>query len=256
MTEQEDKILRDAAGRNGGAVLSVPDGEQLRHCKSRLLNVREDGLLLQAVVEHRELVDPLIGSPQDCLVAFKDGLQKVGFVTRILEAVPQWQLDPTTSVDALLLALPKQIKVVQRRAFYRAKVAADSGLQVRVWQIEEWAYLKDAPARNQEISCEVHNISVGGLGVRLIARPGNPPLTSAQRLRIQLKLADQTLIMEGRLRDRPNSVNENSIVTGIVFKKLERDVEGRQILSHITNLIGNLQREELRLLRVKAVQLI
>jgi hypothetical protein len=36
---------------------------------------------------------------------------------------------------------------------------------------------------------------------------------------------------------------------GIEFKKLESDLEGRQLLAKLNELVGNLQRDEIRRLR-------
>ena len=99
----------------------------------------------------------------------------------------------------------------------------------------------------QEIDCEVRDISLGGLGVTFKGEDGAPPKVSqADRLRISLSYNEISLLMEGRMR-APHGEQEKDILrAGIQFKKLENDLEGRQNLAHLTRIVGELQREEVR----------
>ena len=69
-----------------------------------------------------------------------------------------------------LLEFPERIKKLQRRQHYRVGVPKGFKLSVRVWVIADRAYIKDVPPRNQEMTCEVVDVSVGGLGVRLTGK--------------------------------------------------------------------------------------
>jgi len=250
MATNEDKLLREAIARNGGAVLSLPSAGMLRHCKSRFLAEHEGGVLIEAAPDHRVLVQTMIDSGEHGIVSFKSGVYKVVFGSRILREVPQWKISEATLVDALLLQFPTEIKAIQRRAFYRAKVLSQSGLSARVWRIPEKAYLKENPTSHQEVLCELRDLSVGGMGVRLFTKDeSNPKISTADRLRVVFKTTDDSLILEGRMREPKGPPVDGSIFTGIAFKNLETNMEGRQNLAILTRLVGELQREELRQFR-------
>jgi c-di-GMP-binding flagellar brake protein YcgR len=248
MTEEDDKLLRDAIARNKCAVLSLPIDGTLRHCKSRFLAEHEGGILLEAAAGHEELVQSLMAANQDCFVCFKKGFDKLAFVTKIARMEPQWPLSETAKVDALLVSYPADIKTLQRRSSYRARVPADYSLRVRLWTVADWAYINDVPPRNQEVTLELRDLSVGGIGVRLPGKDGQSPRISINdRLRIQLTFGVESVILEGRMRQPAVDPRDASrLITGISFKKLEANIEGRQALSLLTQIVGDLQREELR----------
>jgi len=251
MASDEDKLVRDAAARNGGAVLSLPSAGMLRHCKSRFLAEYEGGILIEAVPEQRILIQTMIDSGERAIVSFKNGVYKVVFGSRILRNVPEFRVNALAAVDALLLEFPQEIKAIQRRTCYRARVSTDSALSARVWRIAERAYLKDNPMSAQEVLCELRDLSVGGMGVRFFTKDGSPPkISAADRLRILFKMGDETLILEGRMRESKTPPEGGSMITGISFKKLEASIEGRLHMASLTRLVGELQRDELRQFRL------
>jgi hypothetical protein len=75
-------------------------------------------------------------------------------------------------------------------------------------------------------------------------------VTEADRLRIQLNYQDHDLLMEGRLREPQSTPQQDAIRSGIRFKLMQDDLEGRQTMATLTRIIGELQREELRRLRI------
>ena len=58
------------------------------------------------------------------------------------------------------------------------------------------------------------------------------------------------MILEGRMRNPFAPPDGDTIITGIQFKKLENDLEGRKVMSQLTRLLGELQREEIRRMRL------
>jgi hypothetical protein len=64
-------------------------------------------------------------------------------------------------------------------------------------------------------------------------------------MRIQLKCGDEEVLVEARMIHQ-RLVGENMLAAGVNFKKLEKDLEGRQMLSKLTSIVGRLQREEIQ----------
>jgi c-di-GMP-binding flagellar brake protein YcgR len=251
MADKNVEMLLQAVARNQGAVLSLPSAGMLRHYKSRLLAEHEGGILVESPGGESALIQELIEKRTPCGISFRGGTSKVMFASPILRPEIGWRINADTVVDAVLLEFPTQIKALQRRANYRVDIPLDADLSLRVWRIAERAYIKEQPMAAQEIKAKIRDLSTGGVGVTLFGKDNQKPLVStADRLRVMLRYGEQSLIVEGRMRSPTGESGANTIVTGIQFKKLENDLEGRRVLTQLTRIVGELQREETRRIRL------
>jgi len=251
MGRDEKKLLKDCIARNCGAVLSIPSDETFLHGKSRFLAEHEGGVLIQAAAEQANVIESMIDNGDRGIVSFKNGVYRAVFGSRILRQLPQWKVSDTLAVDALLLEFPEEIKAIQRRTSYRARVAADGNISARVWRLADGAYIGEKPPHAQEIPCEVRDLSVGGIGVRLATRDGSDPrISPTERLRILLTVDGESLLLEGKMRQPKGPPVNGGLITGLTFKRLDGSIEGRQCLSFLNRVIGELQREELRQFRM------
>jgi c-di-GMP-binding flagellar brake protein YcgR len=251
MTDKNAEILLDAVSRNVAIVLSLPSAGMSRNHKSRLLCELEGGILIDSPHGDAVLIDDLIRKNTPCGVSFNSGAFKIMFAASIRRAVDDWQLNGDTTVSALLLEFPAEIKATQRRSNYRVDVPPDSEISVRVWRVSSNESLKDTPASTKEISAQIRDMSTGGIGVKLIGKDNAlPKISTEDRLRVALQYNGKPLIIEGKISRPITQLTGNSIITGIQFKKLEADLEGRQILSQLMRIVGELQREELRRARL------
>jgi len=247
----QNQALCQAIARNAGLVLSLPSAGMLRHHKSRFLAESEAGFVVESAPGEHALVCELIDSQQMVGVAFKQGPTKVVFTTCILEELPQYQINPETMVEALVLKKPDSVKVIQRRASYRVRITGESEMQLRVWRIGEKSYLRDRPMAAQELAVELRDLSIGGVGVLIKGKEGEPPrISEADRLRIQLTYQSHNLLLEGRLRSSLATPHKDRIRGGIQFKQLQEDLEGRQTQAALTRIVGELQRDEARRVRM------
>jgi len=193
------------------------------------------------------LIGELIKNRLPCGVTFRSGIHKVTFASSICAVKAGWSLNDATAVDAIVMAVPTEIKAAQKRSDYRVEIVPDSDISIRVWRLAAQDYLKQQPSATKEVTAEIRDLSTGGVGVKLIGKDGAPPIISTDdRLRVLLKCNDQSLIIEGRMRPPIGTQKGDAIITGIQFKKLENDLEGRQTLNLLTRLVGEFQREEMR----------
>jgi c-di-GMP-binding flagellar brake protein YcgR len=251
MNQADIQLLREAIARNTGVVLSLPSAGMLRHYKSRFLGEFEGGIVLESPSGESLLLDALKASNQPCGVAFRKEHVKVIFAAPVHGRQDQWQINADTVVAALMLIFPTEIKTIQRRANYRVSLPPDSGMSVRIWRIGERAWLREQPMAAQEVKAQLRDLSVGGIGVKFIGKDGRmPQITPDDRLRVLLTFNDQTMILEGRMRSPSDVQPEGMIQTGVQFKHLEEDLKGRQSLAQITRIVGELQREEVRRIRL------
>jgi len=249
MTNDDLDMLHNAVARNLAGVLSLPSAGMLRHYKSRLLAETDEGILVEAPNGDNALLNELIASREPIGVSFRQGPRKVTFAVPVLGLHGAWHINAETCVDAVLLQHPAQIKSMQRRANYRVEIRKRSGVTLRVWRIGQQARLQDQPMDAQEVKAEIHDLSVGGIGVKFIGNEDRPPCINIEdRLRIRIIFRNQSLLLEGNMRPPTGPQSGNSIITGIQFKNLESDLEGRRTMTLLTRVVGELQREEARLL--------
>jgi len=246
----DNQLLSDAIARNSALVLSLPSAGMLRSYKSRFLAQEADGFWVESASNEKPLIQELLNTGQPVGVAFRCGPNKVLFAAPIKRFNAQHAVNSETQVEALFLATPTEVKTIQRRSHYRVRVAQDSDLVARMWKIPEHAYLGDRPMAAQEVKAELRDISLGGLGVTLRAKDGSDPkVVTGQRMRIELKYSEVTLLLDGHVRDPSGGGPGEGIRTGIAFKALDNQLEGRQKLAQLARIVGDLQRDEVRRLR-------
>jgi c-di-GMP-binding flagellar brake protein YcgR len=248
MPEAEPDILSKAIARNSGAVLSLPSEGKLQHHKSRFLNETPEGVWLESIPQERELIQSLIAAGQVCAISFKSSNQRVSFTATVLKLEQEFHVNETITLPALLIARPAEVKAVQQRNNFRVRIPGDAHLTVRLWRIPNYFYLTDKPPRTSELALTPRDLSVGGIGATLLPQNGEPPqIVIGERLRVSVKengrAAGEELIIDSRVRFvRPG---ENQCVSiGIEFLKLQKWIEGRQILAELTRIVGELQLEE------------
>lgn len=244
MKDDDQQSLRDAISRKAGAVISLPSDEALRHHKTRLLAAQDEGFWIACPEGDRALIDELMASGQ-CI-----GLSVRGPVTRIVSATMILQYrtgkgDGPGTPGALLLAWPAQVKAIQRRADFRVTVYPGAGLSVRAWRIPDFHYLPDIPSRTTQFELRLRNLSLGGMGAVHTPVPDAPEVKSGQRLRIVIAHAGGELLIDGRIKHM-RAADDGDLTLGIQFKKLDDAIEGRQTRAALTEIIGLLQRDEIR----------
>lgn len=251
MTGSDNKPLKEAIARNAGLVFSLPSAGMLRHHKSRFLGECDEGFWVESVPTEKVLIDSLVVSQQPAGISFKAGPNKVIFTTPVLRRQENYQVNADTTVEAVLLKTPSEVKAIQRRNNYRVAVPTDAEMVVRMWRIPERAVLRDRPMAAQEIQVKVRDLSLGGMGCNIFGKDGNPPIiTNEDRLRIIIKAKDHELLIEGRMKYPVGKPKTDIARAGIQFKAMENSIEGRQTLATLTRIVGELAREEVRRLRL------
>ncbi|CAN5562490.1 hypothetical protein BH09PLA1_BH09PLA1_00950 [soil metagenome] len=251
MSDESNDVLANAIARNLGLILSLPSAGMLRHHKSRFLGECPDGIWIESAPADFALIDELIAHGRPAALSFKIGSAKASFVATVLKRDPEYQISDQVTAEALLIRRPENVKSVQRRSNYRVRVRKDTDIRARIWRISEQADLKELPMSYAEVPIELRDLSISGLGMMVTLSPDrDTPLVTDSRLRIELTHEGVSLILDGRLRHMPTDATGNQQRIGVQFKKLEDDLVGRQSIAALTRIVGNLQREEARRLRM------
>src|SRR5215212_9497728 len=120
------EILNAAIARNGGIVLSLPSAGLLRHHKSRFLSESPEGFWVESIPSEKPLVEELIRTGQPAGISFKAGTTKVVFTTPVMRLDLAYRVNDETEIPALLMAMPAEVKAIQRRHNYRVAVPVGS----------------------------------------------------------------------------------------------------------------------------------
>jgi c-di-GMP-binding flagellar brake protein YcgR len=251
MSEMSHDTLRDAIARNAGAVLSLPSAGMVRHHKTRFLSEAPGGFWIEAAAGADEpLIESLISEGKPVGISFRANLKSILFTTPVEERRHKYEVNSETRVEALRLAFPKELQQKQRRQAYRASLPEDHGIELKLWRMTEKANLHDRPLTTLEMMATIHDLSVGGMGIICAPQKDGQPAKGLlnERVRVELSWGKTKVLTEGcivRRKERP----DRFVAMGIEFKKLESDLEGRQLLAKLNELVGNLQRDEIRRLR-------
>jgi hypothetical protein len=101
---------------------------------------------------------------------------------------------------------------------------------------------------SQLIPADVRQISTEGITLTLRGRDGQPPKVSAtDRLRVELRYADRTALLEAKLRipdDRP--ADDAPFPAGLILQHRAFDRAHREAMIEFAAIVASLQREELR----------
>lgn len=249
--ENDRAVLHDAIARNGGVVLSLPTSTVVRHYKSRLLTETPDSFWSECAPGEEGLIGELIESGKPAGISFRSGEHKIMFTAPIIGYDPAHAVNTSLQVSAVCLRLPEKIVRVQRRAEYRVRVCDEEEVRIRLWRMSQQAQLHDRPATGSEITGKLINLSPGGAGVLLTGRAGKPPMITLQdRLRLELHIGEHAMLVEGIMRHPQPPPREESYRSGIQFVGLDDNLKARQTRVQLTRLIGELQRRELRLMRM------
>lgn len=253
MAETNHDVLREAIVRNAGVVLSLPSAGLLRHHKSRFLADEGDAFWVESVPAEGPLLAELIRTQKPVGISFKSGVRKIVLTSPLGRLDPAFRVNAETVVEAVQLPYPEQVQSIQRRSSYRVKAYPDADLGISVWRIAERVYLGDRPMAAQAVAAAIRDLSIGGVGVSLTGKGGEPPKISAEdRLRIELTFRDVTILLEGHLRFVAPPAGDASVRAGIQFKALESNLDGRRKLAQLTRIVGELQREEIRRAKLRA----
>lgn len=250
-------VLADAVARGMPVVVVLPVPGIAVSQRSRFLLGDPQGIWVEDVAEGHDLLERLYRDGHAVTVTFQVGHERLSFSAPILQVEPALVVNDSTTLPAVMLALPNEVLGAERRQSYRVRVAADDAVRMDVWRIGDKARLTDQPPTGTQLPVILRNLSAGGAGVVLPPpAPGTFGAVSGQRLRVMLGFGQEEVLLEGRLRREaaagaPSDPPMRGAPTaaGIHFDKLESDLLGRQAAGVLARVVGDLQRRELNRMR-------
>jgi c-di-GMP-binding flagellar brake protein YcgR len=246
------ELLREAIDRNTAITLSLPSAGMMRPHKSRLLELRDDAIWLESIAGQADALDAIIAAGDAVRVSFRSDRDNVEFSSTLLERIRGYKLNASTEIEALRVTQPATVKVVQRRSDYRVTIAPDADVSFKCWRIgEQYDFVHPLmPPAATAMALAARDLSAGGLGGLWKRRKDEPTsLVPNQRLRIDISSSAGAIILDSRVRFTAAVPDPDCSRIGIQFALSATSLPDRQKLTLLNKLIGELQRAELR--RVK-----
>lgn len=243
--------LQDAIDRNKPAAVTLVTDAFERFGRSRFLAGNpEQGVWIGVPSGHGEVIDAMAAAGTLVRVTFKSLQSHVELTSTILEHKTDFQLNADTQIDAVRLAWPAKIAIVQRRSAYRVAVAQFSDVRLRFYRVAEKADLLASPAEGSELHIDVRDFSNSGVGgIWKRQRGEDPVLASNQRLRVDVITPYTTIHLEAHARFVAALPEPEYRRIGIQFMFRPTNLVDRTNLGLLNRITGELQRAELKRLR-------
>ena len=245
--------LEQAIDRNAAAVVTTDVAGLTRLIRSRLLargENHEAGLWLFLPAGQADTLDAMIRTGQSARVTVKIGNQHLELRTPVLERRRAFQLNPTTTTEAIRLKWPEQIEFVQRRSAYRIGVSSQFDVHLQFWRIGNNDELANTPEAAAELDIDVRDLSAAGVGGIWKRRRGEDPvLPSNQRLRVDVITERQTITLDAYVRFLAALPEPEFRRIGVQFMLNPSNILDRQKMAVLNGVTGALQRAELKRLR-------
>ena len=248
MTDATSQLER-AIDRNAAAVVTINDAGVTRLMRSRLL-ARDGGLWLFLPAGQADTLDAMIRSGQSVRVTVKVANQHLEFHTPVTDRRRAFQLNPTTTTEAICIAWPQQVQFVQRRSAYRVAVSSEPDVRVRFWRIGNNDELALTPDPTCELNIDVRDLSGAGVGGIWKRRRGEDAvLPSNQRLRVDVNSGQTTTSLDAYVRFLAALPEPEFRRIGVQFMLNPSNILDRQKMAVLNGITGMLQRAELKRLR-------
>ena len=243
--------LQQAIERNANAVLTVVCNGAARLTRSRLLAVDGTSLWIGLPTDQADAIDGMIVRNAEARVNFRLHQTNVEFHSRVLERRQAYQLNSTTTCEAVRLEWPTNIAIVQRRNAYRVGVAGPVEVRLKFWRIEKDVDLTAIPPAGSDMNIDVRDFSESGVGGVWKRRVGeNPILQSDQRLRVDVITPTGTTTVDAFIRFVAGLPEPEFRRIGVQFMFNRTNLVDRTKMSTLSRLVGDLQRAELKRLRM------
>ncbi|MDB5325423.1 MAG: hypothetical protein JWM57_992 [Phycisphaerales bacterium] len=243
--------LLQAIERYAKAVLTVVSNSAPRLTRSRLLAVDGKSLWIGLPTDQADTIDGMIHRQAEARVNFRLQQTNVEFHARVLERRQAYQLNTTTTCEAVRLAWPTNIAIVQRRNSYRVGVASPVEVRLKFWRIDKEANLTAIPPAGSDINIDVRDFSESGVGGVWKRRAGEDPiLQSDQRLRVDVITPTGTITVDAFVRFLAGLPEPEFRRIGVQFMFNRTNLADRTKMSTLGRLVGDLQRAELKRLRI------
>ncbi len=161
----------------------------------------------------------------------------------VVKSIELKQGEEGKAIAVVCCSEPAEVSVLQRRANFRTPVPAGAPLGIVVWKVPPHWVLRDKPKPSAQLKVEMIDLSTGGMCLNILPhRVGPESVAKDDRIRIEMKFEDSEAILDATVVYRAEPAGDTSVRVGLMFRKLENNIEGRRGLFLVNRAIGALQR--------------
>ena len=237
-----DRAVRERAL----AVLTTQGNGTWQTFKSRFLERDAKGRFF--VLDYQSFDDdtplPAVAPGQYVGVSFRQKGRKLLFAT-VIEAKGHFVVDNRTSVPAVRYRWPDNLTEMQRRAYFRTLVPADTTLLARLWAGGVAARDSARAVPLRVTTGNLADLSCGGTLVHL-HEANLPDWADEEILGLELQLPDgrPPIVLDGRYRGT-RAGESGTLDAAVQFVGLEMTPDGRAALQRLANSLQRLNRMSL-----------
>jgi len=244
---QTQQILQAAIDHKVTAIMSYLSKGKWHVAKVIATALEADKLSVQTA-QSREKQHPInINVDQPVGVSFKYEYGKFVFDTTVLGLEPA---QSGCTGGTVVLAVPAEIEVIQRRSYFRVEVPKTLKVNVTLWHRKSG---KETPEQNSEMGGgrygrgRLVDISAGGAQILLDA-PGDAPAggsTAEPQFRtgqfVGIRFTplpyETPLVLNAQIRNALPRAGDDSIYLGLQIVGLEASAEGHQVLARLVSVV-------------------
>ncbi len=241
--QQQDEPLRNAIQRQTPAILTYQSRGKWRVAKITVSNMDENSVTV-ACMKVSSRPQPINISPGHAVgISFKLPSGKCVFDSRVLALQAP---ESEQSAGDIVVAMPENIEIVQRRSYFRVNVPRSMKVDVVLWH-------RRMNDRRQQKPCQYYHgqltdISAGGAQLSL-ANTDSPtaPNAPAQKPDVHIgqfiemrftPLQDEPpILLTAQIRNAWPSTDKSELYLGLQIVGLEASAEGHETLAKLASIV-------------------
>ncbi|MBU0638243.1 MAG: hypothetical protein KKB50_05205 [Planctomycetes bacterium] len=240
--QDASEIFDHAVCENALAVLSLQQDNEWTTFKCRFLERDPDGKFF--VLDYQPLADqvfPTLISGQYVGVSFRHRSRKILFAS-VVEARGRFMLDRIRSVSAVRYRWPDSITELQRRAYYRTLIPADTRVLANIWPGGQTARASVQESALLISTGQLLDVSCGGTLVRL-EQISPPDWVENTTVGVELHLDDgQPPIMADACYRGARHDSSGRLCVALQLVGLELASDGDRVLNRLAKYVQKLHR--------------
>jgi c-di-GMP-binding flagellar brake protein YcgR len=259
--EQSEKVLQTVINEKISAILSYSSRGKWHVAKVLLIDNNEGRLSVESIRTKQKQHPINIQIDQPVGISFKHKYGKFVFDTTVINFEPSCgQQTSDNSGGTIVLEAPEQIKVVERRSYYRVEVPQSLKVKVLLWHRSA-----KYNAKEQINNCcqgRLIDISAGGAQIIIPCQPESIGMESNENqpesdnsgtssvedikfnkgqfigLRFTPMPYETPLTLTAQIRNVLPTENGRSISIGLQIVGLEASPEGHEVLTRLIQVVG------------------
>ncbi len=264
--EQSEKVLHTVINEKTPAIMSYSSRGKWHVAKVVLVDLTDGNLKIESLHSDKKQHPINIQVDQPVGISFKHNYGKFVFDTTVKSLEPCSHAAELNNGGLIVLACPENIKVVERRSYYRVEVPESLKVKVLLWHRSAKQESMNQSKSKQDINCEYCQgrlIDISAGGAQLIAPAKNEEFGSEDEnqpesdncmitnvenmnfkkgqfvgMRFTPMPYETPITISAQIRNVLPTEDGQGLSIGLQIVGLEASPEGHQVLSRLIGVVG------------------